>query len=412
MLLEDLAALIARDGAHPEALLQLDYKEDAAALTPRAVATFAEALGPVARHFILSSGDADSVRLLAAGVAGLRIGYDPCHMGALERLTASRAYPAFVADALAASPDAELIYLDHALVLAAADDGFDLVAAFHAAGRRVDAYTLPRADAAGLATARRLLALEARPDHHRRPRGSPRRPRLTVAADQCGHPAEAPRRPTRKWRGSLRVSSSHGQSKAPISDIGQSRGPANRRGESLSAGVSPLPPEGGRKGGRPHLRRRSAGAPSRVLPRRILQLLDQVGVRRRIGDDHRPGPLVDLRPAPPPVGHHAPGLLDQQHAHGPVDEPRFLEVPGQPPAGDVGAGVGRAPDDPDRPDRVADLLQPRIVAFEACAACGSAARCRSPSVPTSVFWLTRSRAPFRCAPAPLIAVNISSATGL
>ena len=30
MLLEDLAALIARDGAHPEALLQLDYKEDAA----------------------------------------------------------------------------------------------------------------------------------------------------------------------------------------------------------------------------------------------------------------------------------------------------------------------------------------------------------------------------------------------
>ena len=63
MLLEDLAALIARDGAHPEALLQLDYKEDAAALTPRAVATFAAALAPVARHFILSSGDAEAVRL-------------------------------------------------------------------------------------------------------------------------------------------------------------------------------------------------------------------------------------------------------------------------------------------------------------------------------------------------------------
>ena len=44
-------------------------------------------------------------------------------------------------------------------MLVAADDGFDLVAAFHAAGRRVDAYTLPRADAAGLAAARRLLAL-------------------------------------------------------------------------------------------------------------------------------------------------------------------------------------------------------------------------------------------------------------
>ena len=80
MLLEDLAALIARDGAHPEALLQLDYKEDAAALDP-------------ARHRHLRRGarrrwrgtsscrpaTPQSVRLLAAGVPGLRIGYDPCH---------------------------------------------------------------------------------------------------------------------------------------------------------------------------------------------------------------------------------------------------------------------------------------------------------------------------------------------
>ena len=99
------------------------------------------------------------MRLLSAGVPGLRIGYDPCHMGALERLMASRAYPAFVAGALAASPDAELIYLDHELVLLAHEDGFDLVAAFQAAGRRIDAYTIQRADAAGIAAARRLLGL-------------------------------------------------------------------------------------------------------------------------------------------------------------------------------------------------------------------------------------------------------------
>jgi glycerophosphoryl diester phosphodiesterase len=159
MLLEDLAALIARGGAHPHALLQLDFKEDAGALSPGAIATFGAALGPVAPHVILSSGDADAVRRLAAGVPGLRIGHDPCHGGALERLAARRDYPGFVAEALAAAPDAELIYLEHALVLAAAADGSDLVAAFHAAGRRVDAYTLARADAAGLAAARRLLAL-------------------------------------------------------------------------------------------------------------------------------------------------------------------------------------------------------------------------------------------------------------
>ena len=54
MLLEDLAALIAREGAHTDAILQLDYKEDAAALTPGVIATFAHALRPVARHFILA----------------------------------------------------------------------------------------------------------------------------------------------------------------------------------------------------------------------------------------------------------------------------------------------------------------------------------------------------------------------
>lgn len=159
MLLEDLAALIARDGAHPDSLLQLDYKEEDTDLTPSAVATFGRALAPVAGHVILSSGDATAVSRLAAGVHGLRIGYDPCHMGAIERLAASRDYPGFVAGALSDAPAAELIYLDHALVLAAAEDGFDLVAAFQAKGRRVDAYTIGRADAGGLAAARRLLAL-------------------------------------------------------------------------------------------------------------------------------------------------------------------------------------------------------------------------------------------------------------
>lgn len=159
MLIEDLAALIAREGVHPEALLQLDYKEDAAALTPRAVARFAAAMAPVAANVVLSSGDAASVELLTAGVPGIRVGYDPCHGDAIPRLRAGRDYRGFVAGALAASPRAGLVYLAHELVLRAADDGFDLVAAFHAAGRRVDAYTLRRADGTGVAAAKRLLAL-------------------------------------------------------------------------------------------------------------------------------------------------------------------------------------------------------------------------------------------------------------
>lgn len=160
MLLEDLAGLIVRDGAHPEGLLQLDYKEDAAALNPRVIGNFAAALKPVARHFILSSGDAESVRMLTDSTPGLRIGYDPCHKGAMERLMATRDYATFVADAVAASPKSELDYLEYRLVLEADRDGFDIIGAFQAHGRRIDAYTVRRADDEGMAVIERLLELK------------------------------------------------------------------------------------------------------------------------------------------------------------------------------------------------------------------------------------------------------------
>ena len=160
MLLDDLAALLAQEGAHPDALLQLDYKEDAAALNRATVANFARAMGPVGRHFILSSGDAESVRVLTAAAPGVRVGYDPCHQGALERLAATRDYAAFVADAVAAAPKAELDYLEYRLVLEADRDGFDIIGAFHAHGRRIDAYTVRRADDEGMAVIKRLLALK------------------------------------------------------------------------------------------------------------------------------------------------------------------------------------------------------------------------------------------------------------
>ena len=160
MLLEDLAALLARDGAHPDGLLQLDYKEDAAALSPAVVRNFAEALAPVAGHFIVSSGDAESVRILTGAVPGIHIGYDPCHKGAIDRLMATRDYASFVAGAVADSPKSELDYLAWELVLEADKDGFDMVGAFHAHGRRVDAYTIRRVDAETLPSVDRLLALK------------------------------------------------------------------------------------------------------------------------------------------------------------------------------------------------------------------------------------------------------------
>ena len=159
MLLEDLCALLAQGGLHPDALLQLDYKEDWRVLDPKAIASFGASVAPVAGHMILSSGDAEAVRLLTEGVAGLRIGYDPCHDGALERLMQTLDFAGFVRDAMAASPKAEMIYLAYPLVLEADRRGFDIVAAFHAHGRRIDAYTINRADEESRPKVARLLEL-------------------------------------------------------------------------------------------------------------------------------------------------------------------------------------------------------------------------------------------------------------
>ncbi len=161
MLLEDLCALLTREPPHPHALLQLDLKEEAAALDPGTVRNFARTVGPVAGHMILSGGDIEAVTALARAVPGLRTGFDPCYGDHLARLLATGDYHAFIAEALAAAPEAALIYLDHEIVLAADAAGIDLIAPVQAAGRRVDAWTIREASPQGLAQVARLLALGA-----------------------------------------------------------------------------------------------------------------------------------------------------------------------------------------------------------------------------------------------------------
>lgn len=160
MLLEDLCALLHDAPPNASALLQLDFKENQGPLEPATIAAFSAAVTPVAANMILSSGEANSVRALAQDTPGLHIGHDPCHQGAIERLMQSRDFARFVRDAIADAPQAEMIYLAHPLVLAAQDAGFDIVAAFHAASRRIDAYTIKSADAETLPIVLRLLALK------------------------------------------------------------------------------------------------------------------------------------------------------------------------------------------------------------------------------------------------------------
>lgn len=161
MLLEDLCADLQRDLPHPDALLQLDFKEDMAALNPQVVAAFGAAIGTLGPHMILSGGDLAAVTALVGAAPGLRMGYDPCHGGSLMALQSTGDFTGWIDAALSAAPTAELIYLAHEIVIAADDAGTDLVGLVHAAGRRVDAYTVQRVTPASLALVRRLVALKA-----------------------------------------------------------------------------------------------------------------------------------------------------------------------------------------------------------------------------------------------------------
>jgi glycerophosphoryl diester phosphodiesterase len=159
ILLEDLAALLAEKPFGTGAVLQLDLKETAPRIGAREIEAFKQAVQPIAQHLILSCGDAKAVTLLADAVENLPVGYDPCHDGAIERLLASRDFDGFVRDAVNAIANTQMIYLEHRLILAADDLGFDLVGAFHAKGKRVDAYTIKTANQAALPVVNRLLDL-------------------------------------------------------------------------------------------------------------------------------------------------------------------------------------------------------------------------------------------------------------
>lgn len=159
LLLEDLCALLDKEPAHPEALLQLDFKEGRAALDEETVRSVAATIKNHVGAMILSGGDFAAIDLLANAAPDLKIGYDPCHGDSLEQLKQSGDYDGFIQDALATAPDAELIYLHHEIVLQADREGFDMIAAVHADNRRVDAWTLNKVDAPSLEKARRLIAL-------------------------------------------------------------------------------------------------------------------------------------------------------------------------------------------------------------------------------------------------------------
>lgn len=160
MLLDDLCALMAQGTVHPDALLQLDYKEDETVLDARALENFARATGPVARNMIVSSGSAAAIRMLTDAVPGMQIGFDPSDEQRFKAALAAGELQAFVDDAVAALPGSDMIYLAWQIVTLSGEAGFDIVDAFHQQGKRVDAWTIQVASAETQATVARLLELK------------------------------------------------------------------------------------------------------------------------------------------------------------------------------------------------------------------------------------------------------------
>ena len=159
ILLEDLAEL-ARCAAAPDALIQLDLKEVAAALDRQTIENFRRTLACVAGSCILSGNDWQAVSRLAAAIPAMRRGFDPCAEDTLEHLRDGIDCLDFVESALATAPEAEMIYLDYRIVLAAEEMGIDLVAPFRASGKAVDAWTLNTDHPGAARNVKRLVALK------------------------------------------------------------------------------------------------------------------------------------------------------------------------------------------------------------------------------------------------------------
>ncbi len=161
MLLEDLCSLLGENPAHPDALLQLDFKENRSRLDRGTIESFAAAVGPVADQMILSGGDAAAIAALAAATPSLRTGYDPTYPGVLNDLKSAGDFAEFTVEALRTAPAAAIIYLDYELILAADGHGVDMIGMIHADNRLVDAWTIREVRAETIAASRRLMTLRA-----------------------------------------------------------------------------------------------------------------------------------------------------------------------------------------------------------------------------------------------------------
>ncbi len=142
LLLDEVVAEVTAQSSVAPALVQLDIKVSAAALTPVALKRIGGLLRRRADAFIASASSWQTVRTLVAAVPGLLAGFDPLAFYPRSFALDAQGFRSIAARTLATAPGASMYYLEAKLILAALDRGVDLIAATARDGAQIDAWTI------------------------------------------------------------------------------------------------------------------------------------------------------------------------------------------------------------------------------------------------------------------------------
>ena len=142
LFLDEVVSVVTAFGVTAPALVQLDMKARADALTTVALDRIARVLHDNADAFIASAYEWEIVERVVAAVSGLHAGFDPLAFYARSFALDAAGFRDVATRMLATAPAASIYYLEAKLILAALERGVDLVAEVISAGAEVDAWTI------------------------------------------------------------------------------------------------------------------------------------------------------------------------------------------------------------------------------------------------------------------------------
>jgi glycerophosphoryl diester phosphodiesterase len=142
LFLDEVVRAVSVIGVKAPALVQLDIKTHARALTRVALEHFARVLRDNTDAFIASAYEWETVQRVVAAAPGLHAGFDPLAFYPRSFALDAAGFREVAVRTRATAPDASIYYLEARLILAALERGVDLVREMSGAGALIDAWTI------------------------------------------------------------------------------------------------------------------------------------------------------------------------------------------------------------------------------------------------------------------------------